>query len=161
LVARTEKLLQEVKRECMDLGLDEGKILLCQGDVTNTADLLAIRNKIESGKLNEICTKLELIISMARYRHSPYTSGRTIYPDSPRYSPSQTIRPAISEVLEPASEKGLLGREWNRSCRTKSRWYGESSSRSKGMRRGELRRYSSNSSLFRMSSLLPVVHAHI
>lgn len=53
MVARTEKLLQEVKRECMDLGLDEGKILLCQGDVTSTTDLLKIRNRIESGKLND------------------------------------------------------------------------------------------------------------
>ena len=51
MVARTEKLLQEVKRECMDLGLDEGKIILCQGDVTSTTDLLKIRQKIESGKL--------------------------------------------------------------------------------------------------------------
>jgi hypothetical protein len=51
LVARTEKLLQEVKRECMDLGLDEGKILLCQGDVTSTTDLLSIGHKLESGKL--------------------------------------------------------------------------------------------------------------
>jgi hypothetical protein len=51
LVARTEKLLQEVKRECMDLGLNESKIVLCQGDVTSTTDLLSIRHKIESGKL--------------------------------------------------------------------------------------------------------------
>jgi hypothetical protein len=54
LVARTEKLLQEVKRECMDLGLDEGNIILCQGDVTSTTDLLKIRHKIESGKLSDI-----------------------------------------------------------------------------------------------------------
>lgn len=54
MVARTEKLLQEVKRECMDLGLDEGKIILCQGDVTSTTDLLKIRHKIESGKLSDI-----------------------------------------------------------------------------------------------------------
>jgi hypothetical protein len=54
LVARTEKLLQEVKGECMDLGLDEGKIILCQGDVTSTNDLLKIRHKIESGKLSDI-----------------------------------------------------------------------------------------------------------
>ena len=54
MVARTEKLLQEVKRECMDLGLDEGKIILCQGDVTSTTDLLKIRHKIESGKLSDM-----------------------------------------------------------------------------------------------------------
>ena len=54
MVARTEKLLQEVKQECMDLGLDEGKIILCQGDVTSTTDLLEIRHRIESGKLNGI-----------------------------------------------------------------------------------------------------------
>jgi hypothetical protein len=35
----------------MDLGLDEGKILLCQGDVTSTTDLLSIGHKLESGKL--------------------------------------------------------------------------------------------------------------
>ena len=52
MVARTEKLLQEVKQECMDLGLDEGKIILCQGDVTSTTDLLKIRHNIESGKPN-------------------------------------------------------------------------------------------------------------
>jgi hypothetical protein len=50
LVARTEKLLEEVKQECVDLGLDASKILLCKGDVTNTADLLEVRNRIESGK---------------------------------------------------------------------------------------------------------------
>jgi hypothetical protein len=54
LVARTEKLLHEVKKECLDLGLDEGKIILCQGDVTSTTDLLSIRHKIESGKLSDI-----------------------------------------------------------------------------------------------------------
>jgi hypothetical protein len=54
LVARTEKLLQEVKRECTDLGLDESKIILCQGDVTSTTDLLKIRHRIESGKLSDI-----------------------------------------------------------------------------------------------------------
>ena len=52
MVARTEELLQEVKRECMDLGLDEAKILLCQGDVTSTTDLLKIRQRIEGGKPN-------------------------------------------------------------------------------------------------------------
>jgi hypothetical protein len=46
-VARTEKLLEEVKRECFDLGLDASKILLCRGDVTSTSDLLAIREAIE------------------------------------------------------------------------------------------------------------------
>jgi hypothetical protein len=56
LVARTEKLLQEVKRECMDLGLDESKIILCQGDVTSTTDLLNIRHEIESGKLSDMST---------------------------------------------------------------------------------------------------------
>ena len=38
----------------MDLGLDEGKIILCQGDVTSTTDLLKIRHKIETGKLSDI-----------------------------------------------------------------------------------------------------------
>jgi len=56
LVARTEKLLQEVKQECMDLGLEEGKIILCQGDVTSTTDLLKIRHRIESGKLTGTAT---------------------------------------------------------------------------------------------------------
>jgi hypothetical protein len=57
LVARTEKLLQEVKQECMDLGLGEDKILLCQGDVTNTSDLLKIRQSIEEGKLTKSLVK--------------------------------------------------------------------------------------------------------
>ena len=49
-MARTEKLLQEVKQECIDLGLHGDKIILCQGDVTDTSDLLRIRNTIETGE---------------------------------------------------------------------------------------------------------------
>lgn len=50
-MARNEKLLREVKQECLDLGLDDSKILLCSGDITNTADLLRIRSTISEGRL--------------------------------------------------------------------------------------------------------------
>jgi hypothetical protein len=53
LVARTEKLLQEVKQECLDLGAEDSKIILCPGDVTSTTDLLGIRDTILKGEALE------------------------------------------------------------------------------------------------------------
>jgi hypothetical protein len=92
---------------------------------------------------------------MARNRYCPHPSRRTIHPDPPRHSPSQIIRPSIFQLLEPAPEEDLLDGCIHRDGGTKSRWYGESSSRSKSMRGGKLRRNSPSSSLLRMSPLSP------
>jgi hypothetical protein len=50
VVARTEKLLLEVKQECMDLGLKEDRLILCPGNITSTADLLEVRETILKGR---------------------------------------------------------------------------------------------------------------
>jgi short-subunit dehydrogenase len=57
LVARRKDTLEEVRQECIALGLSEQKILVVPADVTSADDLLKVRDEVIAGERLTNCNR--------------------------------------------------------------------------------------------------------